>query len=200
MPFNRKIDHPILLRVALSRPTAYFRHVVTFDGALALSDADTLTLSCVGSSTECGCVDITGAIDGPGGSRLGCGAATFGGNNTSTSATFDMFDCRIKATIDVKKILQGGETLVQGGGTLMFSGGGQYMSPSMLETDVEVHSTAEVLVPHWSARLMCKSVKVTSGGTIWFSGGHLQSPPFSSAKPSLLPYVRSNLVLHEIVV
>lgn len=188
--------HPSLLHVAMSQPTDSFRHVVTFDGARALSDTDTLTLSCVGSSVECGCVDITGAIDGPGGSRLGCGAATFGGKNTSTSATFDMFDCRIQATVDVSKIIQGGETLVQGGGTLVFSGGGQHMSPSLLETDVEVHSTAEVLVPHWSARLTCKTVKVTSGGIIWFSGGLLRSPPFFPM--SGLTSIHRAIVLHEI--
>lgn len=184
---------------------------MTFDGARALSDAETLTLSCVGSSAGCGCVDVTGTIDGPGGSGLGCGAVTFGGKNSSTSAEFDMFDCRIQATVDVSKILQGGETLVQGGGTLAFSGGGQYMLPSLLETDVEVNSMAEVLVPHWSARLMCKTVKVTSEGIIWFSGGHLRSarfPPMSdltsicaSTGPGeLCRSIHPSIVLQEIVI
>lgn len=145
--------------------------MVTFDGARGLSIANTLTLSCAGSTAACGCVDATGAIAGPGGSRVGCGSAIFGDTSASTSAGYNHSQCLVQATVEIETVRKGSETVIMGGGALVFSGGGQYMLPSMVEPDVEVASEAEVVCAQWYAELQ-GAVNVTSGGLLWFAGGH----------------------------
>lgn len=142
--------------------------MVTFDGARNLESA-TLALYCAGSAGSCGCVDVTGEVDGPGGSRIGCGAAIYGPENSSTSAHFENSECLVQATVTTDIIRQGGETVVSGGGTAVFSSGGQYVLSSAVEIHVQVQSAAEVISAEWSAELV-GGVNVTSGGVLWVAG------------------------------
>lgn len=144
------------------------RHVVTFDGARDLLSS-TLTLSCAGSMTTCGCVDVTGAIAGPESSGVGCGTAIFEFQNTSTSAQFKPSDCLVQATVTLEAIREGGETMVSGGGVAVFSNGGQYVLSSIVEAHVKVESAAEVICAEWSTELV-GGVNVTSGGVLWIAG------------------------------
>lgn len=142
---------------------------MTFDGTRSLSAGNALTLSCAGSASGCGCVDLAGAIAGPGGTRVGCGSAAFGEAGASTSATFEPTMCRVQATVSLETLHEGGEAAVRGGGTLAFSGGGEYFLPSVVEADVEVMSGAEVVCPQWDAEVV-GAVNVSSGGVLWFAG------------------------------
>ncbi|CAM9983877.1 unnamed protein product, partial [Ectocarpus fasciculatus] len=148
-----------------------YRYVVIFDGTRALSGGNTLALSCAGSSDDCGCVDISGAIEGTGGSRVGCGAAIFDSTDdgASTSAEFDSSACRVQGTVELETMKEGGETVISGGGVLAFANGGQYFLPSAVTADVEVISGAEVVCPHSAAELV-GAVNVSSGGVLWFAG------------------------------
>ncbi|CBJ49166.1 hypothetical protein Esi_0207_0025 [Ectocarpus siliculosus] len=149
-----------------------YRYVVTFDGTRALSGgSNTLALSCAGSADDCGCVDISGGIEGTGGSRVGCGAAIFDSSDdrASTSAEFDSSTCRVQGTVELETLKEGGETVVSGGGVLAFANGGQYFLPSAVTADVEVMSGAEVVCPHSAAELV-GAVNVSSGGVLWFAG------------------------------
>lgn len=155
------------------------RHVVTFDGARALTaggGGDALALSCAGSASGCGCVDVSGAISGrPGGGsgRVGCGPAVYGGSNgnDSTSAVFESSACRVQATVALETAREGGETVVGGGGALAFSDGGQYFLPSEVRAELRVASGAEVVCPQWASGLV-GAVNVSSGGVLWFAGGY----------------------------
>lgn len=150
------------------------RHVVTFDGARALSAGNNLTLACAGSASNCGCLEITGAIAGAKGSRIGCGSAIYGAENASTSAEFYFSECRVQATVELETIRAGGEGIVKGAGTFVFWGGGEYFLPSEVEPDVEVTSGAVVVCSQWTAELM-GAVNVTAGGVLWFAGEHEQA-------------------------
>lgn len=110
-----------------------------------------------------------GAITGPGDTRVGCGSATFGAENASTSAEFDPSQCRVQATVELQTLREGGETTVKGGGALAFSDGGQYFLPSVVSANVEVMSGAEAVCPQWAAELV-GAVNVSSGGVLWFAG------------------------------
>lgn len=140
--------------------------MVTFDGARDLQLAK-LALSCAGSASSCACVDVTGEITGS--SRIGCGAAIYGDENSSTSATYEHSDCLVQAAIDIETIREGGETAIRGGGIAAFSSGGQYLLPSTVEAYVKVQSTAEVISGDWNAELI-GGANVTSGGVLWAVG------------------------------
>lgn len=142
------------------------RHVVTFDGARNLQLAK-LAVSCAGGASSCGCVDVTGEIAGS--SRIGCGAAIYGVENSSTSAQFEHSDCLVQAAIGIETLREGGETAISGGGTAVFSSGGQYMLPSTVEAYVKVQSAAEVISGDWNAEFI-GGVNVTSGGVLWAVG------------------------------
>ena len=165
---STRLDYSYFAWLFPTQPS--YRYVVTFDDASTLNDSGNLTFSCAGSAGGCGCVDVTGAIEGPGGSRVGCGTATLGSEDTSTSAKFNNSDCLVQATVDVSMLLEGGETYVGGSGSLAFSGAGEFLLPSLVEADIEVRSLAEVVVPRRSGTLT-GTVNVTSGGVLWFSGG-----------------------------
>lgn len=143
------------------------RHVVTFDGARRLSSGNTLTLSCAGSANNCGCVDVTGSISSP--NAMGCSTAGSAEDSASTSAEFDSSECLVQATVGLKTLTGGGETVVNGGGTLSFSDGGQYFLPSAVAAEVEVMREAEVVWPQWAAQLV-GAVNVSSGGVLWVAG------------------------------
>lgn len=148
---------------------------MTFDGGRSLSSGNTLAFSCAGSVADCGCVDVSGAISGPGGSRVGCGSAIYDGDERlSTSAEFDSSACLVQATVELETLREGGETIVNGGGELVFSGGGEYFLPSAMTVDLHVMSDAVVVCPQLSAEL-AGAVNVSSGGVLWFSGDKKKS-------------------------
>ncbi|CAM9742517.1 unnamed protein product, partial [Scytosiphon promiscuus] len=154
-----------------------YRYTVTFDGARSLSSSNTLVLSCAGSADDCDCVDLSGAISGPGGSRVGCGSTVADDENeplASTSAEYNSSECLVQTTIELETLREGAETIVEGGGTLIFSTGGQYFLPSEVTADLEVLSDAVVVCPQLAAELV-GAVNVSSGGVLWFSGADLDA-------------------------